>query len=114
MRGQFELLCVALRRDAELDVQPLLLEPEVVDLWAKRKILRAVEVDPLLLRVLDRHVVTSYVDLVQIRPIAQHLPLCLPEQALHVLRVQLVGDVLILRGHRLLGSEALHGSGQTQ
>ena len=114
MGRQLELLGVALWRDAELYVQPLLLEAEVVDLWAKCQVLRSIEVDPLLLGVLDRHIVSSDVDLIQIGAIAEHLPLSFPEEALHILRVQLVGDVLILRCHGLLGSEALHGRGQAQ
>lgn len=90
VRRKFELFGVALRRDAQLHVQPLLLEAEVVDLRTKGQILRAIEVNSLLFGVSDCHIISTHVDLVEIGTIVQHLPLCFPKKTLDVLRLQLV------------------------
>lgn len=81
---------------------------------AQGEVLRAIEVNPLLFGVLQSHIVSADVDLVEISAVAEHFPFRLSEETLHVLGVQLVGDVLVLGRHGLLGAEALHGRCEAQ
>lgn len=112
----FELLVdvAILGRDAVLDVQLLELRPVVVRLQAQHQVLRAVEVELLLLRVLHRQVIPADLDLVEFARVDQHLAFGLFQETLHILRLQAVVQVLILGGDRLLGSERVHGGGQPE
>lgn len=111
----FELLVevAVLRRDAVLDVQFLELRP-VVRLHAEHQVLRPVEVELLLLGVLHGQIVAANLNLVKLTRVDQHLAFGLFQKTLDILRLQAVVEVLIFGCDRLLGSESMNSSCQTQ
>jgi hypothetical protein len=92
----------------------LLLSPEVVDLRAQGEVLGAVKIEFFLARVLHGEIVTPNLDLIQLIGVDQHLPFGLAEQTLDILCLQLVAQILVLRGHRLLRPETLNSGSQSQ
>ena len=93
-------------------MQPLLLASNIV--IPKSQILCSIEVEAFLLGMLYSEIVTTHLDLVKLIRIYQHLSLCLSQQALHILGLHLVDDILVLGGHRLLRSKVMDSSSQSK
>ena len=93
-------------------MQPLLLASNIA--VPKSQILCSIEVEAFLLGMLYSEIVTTHLDLVKLIRIYQHLSLCLSQQALHILGLHLVDDILVLGGHRLLRSKVVDSSSQSK
>ena len=85
----------------------LWIHEQVVRELTNGKVLSAVEVHLLPVLVLHRQVIATNLDLVKLVQVDDHLSLGFPQQALDVLRVQLLRSILVLRRHRFLRLNAI-------